>query len=171
MKRLKQIVFFIAIAIPPTLAGAITDNEYKELRTWTLGPGGPPSARWGDVNCSVWSGIYPDCKHPGVDYGTGGKAIDINSVGDGTVTGTGGPTGKVCIYNSKRDKTLCYLHLSTISVKTGDSVKKGKKIGKSGSKGVSAVHLHFEARSGKKSSAAAKYSDSINPYDAAKSVR
>jgi len=171
MKHIKQIGFLIAMAIIPTFAGATSDNDYKTLRTWTLGSSGLPSARYGDVNCSVWKNIYPDCKHTGVDYGTSGQYINVYSVGDGIVTGTGGSTGRVCIYNSKRGKTLCYLHLSTISVRNGDSVKKGNKIGKTGKTGASAVHLHFEARSGNKSSAAAKYSDTINPYDAAKSVR
>jgi murein DD-endopeptidase MepM/ murein hydrolase activator NlpD len=162
----------VAMAIFPALAAAISNSEYNELRNWTLGSKGSLSARWGDVNCSVWGQIYrADCKHPGVDYGTLGKAIDIKSVGGGVVTGTG--NGKVCIYNSKRNKTLCYLHLSSIKVSNGKPVGKGDVIGKTGNTACPgcAVHLHFEARNGNKSSAASKYSDSTNPYDAAKSMR
>jgi murein DD-endopeptidase MepM/ murein hydrolase activator NlpD len=171
MKRIVKIGFLIAILIAPTFASAITENEYKELRTWTLGSSGTPSARWGDKDCKVWGAIYKDCKHPGVDYGTGGKYDLIYSAGSGVVTGTGGSTGKVCVYNKSRDTTLCYLHLSSIKVNTGWSVDKGTVIGNVGKTGAAAIHLHFEARKGNRSSAASSYSDSINPYNAAKSTR
>ena len=160
----------LTVGITPSVGAAPSDAQYKELRTWTLGSSGLPSGRYGDVNCAWWKGLYPNCKHPGVDYPTS-SSIAVKAVGSGVVTGTGGTTGKVCIYHSKKDLTLCYLHMKNIKVKAGDSPKKGATIGYTSNVGASNVHLHFEARKGRKSSATLSYSDSLDPYNAARSVR
>jgi murein DD-endopeptidase MepM/ murein hydrolase activator NlpD len=148
---------------------AISDNEYEKLRLWTLGYKGVPSAKWGDVNCSVWGEIYPDCKHTGVDYGTSGKQVDIKSVCYGKVIYTGGALGRVNIYNKTTDTTFIYMHLSEIYVENQDIVTADTVIGKTGRTAPSQmpIHLHFEARKGKQTYAAARYSDTINPYQAA----
>ena len=52
----------------------------------------------------------------------------------------------VIIYHDESHSTL-YAHLSLISVKPGEHVSKGQKIGESGNTGYSTgPHLHFEAR-------------------------
>lgn len=172
MSRLVKMFLVAALAVVASSPMAATNNEYKTLRLWALGESGLPSARWGDIDCGVWKkDVLAKCKHTGVDYGTGQKEIKVYSVGSGTVTGVGGATGKVCIYNKKRDVTLCYLHLSQISVKTNDTVKLGQKIGLTGKVGASAIHLHLEARSGSRASAAADYANTIDPYTNAKALR
>jgi hypothetical protein len=166
VKIIKTISFAIFLIIFFNDAFSITDTEYKELRIWTLGLSGLPTARWGDVDCNVWRGIYADCKHPGVDYGTNKKNVEIYSVGEGVVTSTGGSLGKVCIYDNAIKKTFCYLHLSEIIVKENQSIKRGQTIGRTGDVGVKKgqIHLHFEVLDGNKKSAAQNYSYSVNPY-------
>ncbi|MBF0337606.1 MAG: M23 family metallopeptidase [Nitrospirae bacterium] len=149
----------------------ISSSEYSTLRKWVLGASGKPSGEWGQKH-NDWCSIYPNCQHPGVDYSTGGKSIKASAVCDGKVTTVGGKYGTICIYNSKKNKTFCYLHMSSFNgLKVGDDIKKDKTIGMTGNKGTKSYHLHFEARNGKKTAAAPSYSESINPYDAAKSCR
>lgn len=89
--------------------------------------------------------------HQGIDIalpvGTGlyaaedGKADLVQSTAQ-----SGGYGNLVCIRHSAKIQT-CYAHMDKVSVKRGDQVERGDKIGLSGSTGNSTgPHLHFEVR-------------------------
>ncbi|MBK6362101.1 MAG: M23 family metallopeptidase [Saprospiraceae bacterium] len=85
--------------------------------------------------------------HKGMDF-TAPKGTDIQATGAGRVVSinkTGSGYGKhVLIDHGYGYKTL-YAHMHTITVKEGEKVKKGQKIGLVGSTGAStAPHLHYE---------------------------
>lgn len=104
--------------------------------------------------------------HGGVDLvGVGGTAVC--SVCDGTVvnsriiTDKSNKTWEWGNYVSVRasDGTVIYYcHLASRSVKNGDKVKKGQRIGIMGNTGYSdGAHLHFEVRRSNKAINAAEY--------------
>lgn len=69
------------------------------------------------------------------------------------VSGTGvGGYGNVVVIQDKNNRAHVYAHLASVSVKLGQTVKKGDIIGKQGATGVRVTgsHLHYEVR--KKSS-------------------
>ncbi|HRO73166.1 MAG TPA: M23 family metallopeptidase, partial [Saprospiraceae bacterium] len=85
--------------------------------------------------------------HKGIDF-TAPKGTDIQATGNGKiveVNKAGSGYGKnVLIDHGYGYKTL-YAHMSSISVKEGQVVKKGQKIGLVGSTGASTgSHLHYE---------------------------
>ncbi|MFZ1705489.1 MAG: M23 family metallopeptidase [Saprospiraceae bacterium] len=85
--------------------------------------------------------------HKGMDF-TAPKGTDIQATGNGRVVSinkVGGGYGKhILIDHGYGYKTL-YAHMHTISVKQGERVKKGQKLGLVGSTGTStAPHLHYE---------------------------
>ena len=101
-------------------------------------------------NSGVWAAT--NNTHTGNDYATPiGTPVTV-AYGDGVVTqidinadyGT-----SVLIDHADGTQTL-YAHLSERSVKVGDTVKLGQRIGKSGDSGnAGGPHLHFEMRKGK----------------------
>lgn len=101
-------------------------------------------------NSGVWAST--NNTHTGNDYATPiGTPVTV-AYGDGVVTqidinadyGT-----SVLIDHADGTQTL-YAHLSERSVKVGDTVKLGQRIGKSGDSGnAGGPHLHFEMRKGK----------------------
>lgn len=84
--------------------------------------------------------------HSGVDI-EGEFSDDIYATADGKVSITGNEIEKgnyILIVHSNSVSTM-YMHLSKISVKAGETVKKGQKIGFMGSTGRSTgTHLHYE---------------------------
>ena len=82
--------------------------------------------------------------HNGLDiWGSG----NIVAVADGKVlkAGADGDWGNRVIIEHADGSTTLYAHLKSVSVKAGDSVKQGKKIGVMGSTGNSTgTHLHFD---------------------------
>jgi murein DD-endopeptidase MepM/ murein hydrolase activator NlpD len=85
--------------------------------------------------------------HKGIDF-TAPQGTDIQATGNGRVESinkAGSGYGKhVLIDHGYGYKTL-YAHMHTISVKQGDVLKKGQKIGLVGSTGASTgAHLHYE---------------------------
>lgn len=77
-----------------------------------------------------------------------GSKARVNSPIDGEVTGIG-PGYNTVIIKDKDDNTHKLLHHSSVSVKAGDKVKKGDKIGELGSKvpgGSAAIkdHVHYQ---------------------------
>ncbi|MEU3783206.1 transglycosylase family protein [Streptomyces sp900129855] len=95
---------------------------------------------------SSWSKGY----HTGVDFpvptGTSVKAVEAGSV---VSAGWGGSFGYQVVIRHADGRYTQYAHLSAISVREGQSVGGGQRIGRSGSTGNSSgPHLHFEVRTG-----------------------
>ncbi|MGK3939559.1 transglycosylase family protein [Streptomyces sp. RP5T] len=95
---------------------------------------------------SAWSKGY----HTGVDFavptGTSVKAVAAGRV---VTSGWGGSFGYQVVIRHADGRYTQYAHLSAISVKSGQSVGPGQRIGRSGSTGNSTgPHLHFEVRTG-----------------------
>lgn len=95
---------------------------------------------------SAWSKGY----HTGVDFpvptGTTVKAVAAGTV---VSSGWGGSFGYQVVIRHADGRYTQYAHLSAISVKSGQSVGGGQRIGRSGSTGNSSgPHLHFEVRTG-----------------------
>lgn len=84
--------------------------------------------------------------HEGVDWGCG-TGTTIKASSGGTVVSAGWSSGygyKVDILHPDGKKTR-YAHLSKVTVRSGQSVKQGERIGYSGNTGRSTgPHLHFE---------------------------
>ncbi len=115
--------------------------------------------------------------HPAVDFGfsnsRGGKNQDIIAPCDMTVVSVGesGSIGKYIRAHAEcggEKYTFRFIHLSEISVRKGDSIGKGEKIGKMGNTGseCNGHHLHFDIWKGHTkdlSSDADRYEKSVNP--------
>jgi murein DD-endopeptidase MepM/ murein hydrolase activator NlpD len=96
--------------------------------------------------------------HAAIDLAAG-IGVPVKAAMDGTISVTGNnPTyGKFVIISHDGGYQTMYAHLSTISLKQGDSVKQGGKIGEVGSTGYSTgPHLHF---------AVYKNGRAVNPFD------
>ncbi|MEU1038039.1 transglycosylase family protein [Streptomyces sp. NPDC005551] len=95
---------------------------------------------------SSWSKGY----HTGVDFPVA-TGTSVRSVGAGQVVsaGWGGSYGYQVVIRHADGRYSQYAHLSAISVRGGQSVTAGQRIGRSGSTGNSTgPHLHFEVRTG-----------------------
>jgi len=95
---------------------------------------------------SSWSKGY----HTGVDFpvptGTSVKSVAAGQV---VTSGWGGSFGYQVVIKHADGRYSQYAHLSAISVKDGQKVVPGQRIGRSGSTGNSSgPHLHFEVRTG-----------------------
>ncbi|WP_234532106.1 transglycosylase family protein [Streptomyces shenzhenensis] len=95
---------------------------------------------------SHWSKGY----HTGVDFlaptGTSVKAVEAGQV---VTAGWGGSYGYQVVIRHADGRYTQYGHLSAISVRAGQSVSTGQRIGRSGSTGnTTGPHLHFEVRTG-----------------------
>ncbi|WP_406005555.1 transglycosylase family protein [Streptomyces sp. NBC_00637] len=95
---------------------------------------------------SSWSKGY----HTGVDFpvptGTSVKAVKAGEV---VSAGWAGSFGYQVVIRHADGRYSQYAHLSAISVRDGQSVSGGQRIGRSGSTGNSTgPHLHFEVRTG-----------------------
>lgn len=104
---------------------------------------------------SSWSSGY----HTGVDFPVG-IGTSVKAVGPGTVVsaGWGDAYGYQVVIRHRDGRYSQYAHLSQISVRSGQSVSGGQRIGRSGSTGNSTgPHLHFEIRTGP------GYGSDINP--------
>ncbi|MEV5878917.1 transglycosylase family protein [Streptomyces sp. NPDC052101] len=93
-----------------------------------------------------WSKGY----HTGIDFlvptGTSVKAAEAGHVVD---AGWGGAYGYQVVIRHADGHYTQYGHLSAISVRIGQSVGAGQRIGRSGATGnVTGPHLHFEVRTG-----------------------
>ncbi|WP_030194298.1 transglycosylase family protein [Streptomyces sp. NRRL S-87] len=95
---------------------------------------------------SHWASGY----HTGVDFlvPTG---TSVKAVGSGTVVSAGwaGAYGYEIVIRHADGRYSQYAHLSALSVRAGQSVNAGQRIGRSGTTGNSTgPHLHFEIRTG-----------------------
>ncbi|MFG2126957.1 transglycosylase family protein [Streptomyces sp. NPDC048751] len=95
---------------------------------------------------SSWSKGY----HTGVDFPVP-TGTTVKSVAAGTVVsaGWGGSFGYQVVVRHGDGRYTQYAHLSAISVRNGQTVGTGQRLGRSGSTGNSTgPHLHFEVRTG-----------------------
>ncbi|MEV0170499.1 transglycosylase family protein [Streptomyces sp. NPDC050803] len=95
---------------------------------------------------SSWSKGY----HTGVDFPVP-TGTSVRSVAAGNVVSAGweGSFGYQVVVRHADGRYSQYAHLSAISVKSGQQVGAGQRIGRSGSTGNSTgPHLHFEVRTG-----------------------
>lgn len=95
---------------------------------------------------SHWSKGY----HTGVDFLVGtGTSVHAAGAGRVVTAGWGGSYGYQVVIRHADGRYTQYGHLSAISVRAGQSVTAGQRIGRSGATGnVTGPHLHFEVRTG-----------------------
>ena len=88
--------------------------------------------------------------HTGIDIGTGGQPNRILAAESGEVfkvVHSSQGYGNYVMVNHGGGMTTLYAHLSSISVRLGQTVNRGDPLGKAGNTGHSfGVHLHFEVR-------------------------
>ncbi|NSC24824.1 peptidoglycan DD-metalloendopeptidase family protein [Streptomyces albus subsp. chlorinus] len=104
---------------------------------------------------SSWSSGH----HTGVDFPVS-TGTTVRAVADGTVVaaGWGDAYGYQVVIRHRDGRYSQYGHLSAISVRSGQSVGTGQRIGRSGATGnATGPHLHFEIRTGP------GYGSDINP--------
>jgi cell division protein FtsB len=127
-----------------------------------------PMRYTGNYNGGYWAGYrhkeplgYTTGRHVGVDYNYGGGnedlGFDIKAVANATVEFVGldsvGGFGRIIILKHTLNKRLQdkyrtnvlysrYYHLRSISVRAGQTVKVGQKIGECGNSGTTWAHLH-----------------------------
>ncbi|GHB34743.1 hypothetical protein GCM10010306_030360 [Streptomyces umbrinus] len=127
----------------------VEEKSEKKTHSTTRGLTAPVSAGTGTpyhAAGSSWSKGY----HTGVDFPVP-TGTSVKSVGAGSVVtaGWGGSFGYQVVIRHGDGRYTQYAHLSAISVKAGQSVVTGQRIGRSGSTGNSTgPHLHFEVRTG-----------------------
>ncbi|SEO31555.1 transglycosylase family protein [Actinacidiphila rubida] len=104
---------------------------------------------------SHWASGY----HTGVDFLVStGTAVHSVAAGRVVTAGWGGSYGYQVVIRHADGRYSQYAHLSQISVKAGQQVNEGQRIGRSGATGnVTGPHLHFEIRTGP------DYGDDIDP--------
>ncbi|MFJ7147539.1 transglycosylase family protein [Streptomyces sp. NPDC100445] len=124
----------------------------------TTHPGTPPTrhALVAPVTASIGTGYrvagshWSKGYHTGVDFlvptGTTVKAVEAGHV---VSAGWGGSYGYQVVLRHADGRYTQYAHLSAISVRAGQSVAAGQRLGRSGATGnVTGPHLHFEVRTG-----------------------
>ncbi|MFF7356582.1 MULTISPECIES: transglycosylase family protein [Streptomyces] len=95
---------------------------------------------------SHWSKGY----HTGVDFLVPtGTSVQAAEAGQVVAAGWGGSYGYQVVIRHADGHYTQYGHLSAISVRAGQNVAAGRRIGRSGATGnVTGPHLHFEVRTG-----------------------
>ncbi|MEU9307283.1 transglycosylase family protein [Streptomyces sp. NPDC048256] len=95
---------------------------------------------------SSWSKGY----HTGVDFPVPtGTSVQAVKAGEVVSAGWAGSFGYQVVIRHSDGRYSQYAHLSAISVRDGQSVSGGQRVGRSGSTGNSTgPHLHFEVRTG-----------------------
>jgi murein DD-endopeptidase MepM/ murein hydrolase activator NlpD len=107
--------------------------------------------------------IYGDRRfHAGIDIG-GGRGARVSAADPGVVTyaGYAGGYGTLVVVSHRtvggRDLSTAYAHMGELTVREGQSVSRGDKLGEIGNEGNSTgPHLHFEVRLG---------GDPVDPLD------
>ncbi|CAL9285085.1 transglycosylase family protein [Streptomyces sp. SudanB182_2057] len=118
----------------------------------------PPArhARVAPVSASVGTGYHVAGSHWSKGYHTGidfpvptGTSVRAVAAGRVVAAGWGGSYGYQVVLRHADGRYTQYAHLSAISVRAGQDVTAGRRIGRSGSTGnVTGPHLHFEVRTG-----------------------
>ncbi|MFI0960008.1 transglycosylase family protein [Streptomyces sp. NPDC021080] len=130
-------------------AGRTSSHATAPARTGTHELVAPVHAATGTpyrATGSHWSKGY----HTGVDFPVPtGTSVAAVAAGHVVGAGWGGSFGYQVVIRHADGRYTQYGHLSAISVKAGQSVVSGQRIGRSGSTGNSTgPHLHFEVRTG-----------------------
>ena len=152
---------YMATYVPPTTAppaGSTTNSTPSNSGSGsgtTTRPSGGGGGGW-LVPCSYTSITSPfgprvspttgaSTYHQGVDLDTGtGWSVVASRAGIVSFAGWGNAAGNWVKINHQDGFTSVYMHLSAISVSTGQMVSAGQQIGLTGSTGVSTGdHLHF----------------------------
>lgn len=106
-----------------------------------------PFGNRGSINTSAGA---TSTFHNGTDYGTNSKKIPQYAIEDGYVfAATKASDGALYVWviYPRIKKAFLHYHLDTISVKAGQAVKKGTKLGTTGKTGKSTgIHLHLGIR-------------------------
>ncbi|MFD1734971.1 peptidoglycan DD-metalloendopeptidase family protein [Bacillus salitolerans] len=123
-------------------------TEIIEKGTKVIASRGTGSFAWPAVGGYISSsmGYRWGSLHKGIDIARPSNR-NILAADNGVVTFTGydGAYGNKIVINHNNGYKTIYAHLSSISVKNGQTVAKGQKIGIMGSTGRSTgIHLHFE---------------------------
>lgn len=114
----------------------------RSIRKISTPAGGGLSARFGE------SSRYWSVRHTGIDFDANYGTSVVN-VMKGTViyTGYAGAYGNLVVVRTVRGGDIWYAHLSDITVKRGQLIGSGQRIGYVGSTGNSTgSHLHLEVR-------------------------
>src|SRR5262249_41952569 len=108
------------------------------------------------VTASIGTGYHEAGSHWSKGYHTGGDflvptgtSVRAAAAGHVVAAGWGGSYGYQVEIRHADGRYTQYGHLSAISVRVGQSVSTGQRIGRSGATGnVTGPHLHFEVRTG-----------------------
>ncbi|MEU1193416.1 transglycosylase family protein [Streptomyces sp. NPDC005859] len=130
----------------PAKSTKAKDDDGATTRHSLVSPVGAGTGTPYHATGSSWSKGY----HTGVDFpvatGTSVKAV---TGGEVVSAGWAGSFGYEVVIRHADGRYSQYAHLSAISVRDGQSVSGGQRIGRSGSTGNSTgPHLHFEVRTG-----------------------
>ncbi|MBG0850848.1 transglycosylase family protein [Streptomyces spinoverrucosus] len=131
---------------PPKTSPSDNDNSSDQRGGSLVAPVSSPMGTAYRATGSNWSQGY----HTGVDF-PAATGTSVKAVGPGRVVdaGWGGSFGYQVVIRHTDGRYTQYAHLSAISVKAGQSVGAGQRIGRVGSTGNSTgPHLHFEVRTG-----------------------
>ncbi|MFC8516210.1 transglycosylase family protein [Streptomyces sp. NPDC057257] len=127
-------------------ASSVTEEKARTSSHSLVAPVPGPIGTPYHVAGSSWSKGY----HTGVDFPVP-TGTSVKAVGAGTVVsaGWGGSYGYQVVIRHADGRYTQYAHLSAISVRAGQSVGGGQRIGRSGATGnATGPHLHFEVRTG-----------------------
>ncbi|MCI3278071.1 transglycosylase family protein [Streptomyces cylindrosporus] len=127
-------------------ASSVTEEKARTSSHSLVAPVPGPIGTAYHVAGSSWSKGY----HTGVDFPVP-TGTSVKAVGAGTVVsaGWGGSYGYQVVIRHADGRYTQYAHLSAISVRAGQSVGGGQRIGRSGATGnATGPHLHFEVRTG-----------------------
>ncbi|MEU8467347.1 transglycosylase family protein [Streptomyces sp. NPDC029006] len=139
---------------PPEAPGKKTPPPHRT----THHPGTPPTrhALVAPVTAPVGTGYRVAGSHWSKGYHTGvdflvptGTSVRAAAAGHVVSAGWGGSYGYQVVLRHADGRYTQYAHLSAISVRAGQSVSVGQRLGRSGATGnVTGPHLHFEVRTG-----------------------
>ncbi|MEU6574905.1 transglycosylase family protein [Streptomyces sp. NPDC046805] len=133
----------------PTAHPTRTTHSTATARTTTHSLIAPVNAAMGTPYHAAgahWSLGY----HTGVDFPVPtGTSVHAVAAGQVVAAGWGGSFGYQVVIRHADGRYTQYAHLSAISVREGQAVSGGRRIGRSGSTGnATGPHLHFEVRTG-----------------------
>ncbi|NEA47953.1 transglycosylase family protein [Streptomyces sp. SID10815] len=123
-----------------------TEKSHSTASHTLVAPVQAPIGTGYRVSGSHWSKGY----HTGVDFEVPtGTSVHAAAAGHVVSAGWGGAYGYQVVIRHADGRYTQYAHLSAISVRAGQTVGAGQRIGRSGATGnVTGPHLHFEVRTG-----------------------